>query len=249
VCAPFLQSLELNSGWTHSDGCCMSKPASKRKLAAIVTPRNYSGLLGGISALLESARRASARTVNAWMTATYWEIGRRIVEFEQGGEKRAGYGEELLARLADDLTKHLGRGFSRQNLQRFRQFYLAQPYEKICSTLLSKSSQIQKRAGISSKSPDSPSQPPKSTALSIRSTLSSNLEPRSRIRRTTSGKSSGLPFALDDLARAFPLPWSQYVLLIGRSRSPEAFAFCTGFNPERILQSESFFAREKARRS
>jgi hypothetical protein len=48
---------------------------------------------------------------NALMTATYWEVGRRIVEFEQGGEKRAGYGEELLARLADDLTARFGRGF------------------------------------------------------------------------------------------------------------------------------------------
>jgi predicted nuclease of restriction endonuclease-like (RecB) superfamily len=203
----------------------VTKSVLKRKSPAIVAPRDYSGLLGGISALLESARHASARAVNAFMTATYWEIGRRIVEFEQGGEKRAGYGEELLARLADDLTRHLGRGFSRQNLQRFRQFYLAQPYEKICSTLLSKFPDIQKRAADSRVSPDSPPRPAKSTALSIRSTLSSNLEPRSRIFQTPSGKSSGLPFALDDLARAFPLPWSQYVLLIGHSRSPEAFAF------------------------
>ena len=72
------------------------------------------------------------------MTATYWEIGRRIVEFEQGGEKRAEYGEGLMARLADDLTARFGRGFSRQNLQRFRLFYLSQPAEKICSTLSSK---------------------------------------------------------------------------------------------------------------
>jgi uncharacterized protein DUF1016 len=64
----------------------------------------YGGLIGGIAELLEIARRTAARTVNALMTATYWEIGRRIVEFEQGGEKRAEYGEGLLARLADDLT-------------------------------------------------------------------------------------------------------------------------------------------------
>jgi hypothetical protein len=65
---------------------------------------SYPGLVGSISELLEDARRASARTVNAFMTATYWEIGRRIVEFEQRGEKRAGYGEELLKRLAQDLS-------------------------------------------------------------------------------------------------------------------------------------------------
>jgi hypothetical protein len=45
----------------------------------------YGGLIGGIAELLEAARRTGARTINALMTATYWEIGRRIVEFEQGG--------------------------------------------------------------------------------------------------------------------------------------------------------------------
>ena len=59
--------------------------------------------MGDIGQLLEAARRSSARAVNAFMTATYWDIGRRIVEFEQGGEKRAGYGEEVLRRLAHDL--------------------------------------------------------------------------------------------------------------------------------------------------
>jgi DUF1016 N-terminal domain len=114
----------------------MKKPHQK---AISQTPfAEYGGLIGGIADLLEAARRTAARTVNALMTATYWEIGRRIVEFEQGGEKRAEYGEGLLARLADDLTARFGRGFSRQNLQRFRRFYLSQPAEKICSTLSSK---------------------------------------------------------------------------------------------------------------
>ena len=57
----------------------------------------YGFLVDRIAGLLESARRASARAVNAVMTVTYWEIGRRIVEFEQGGRKMAEYGEELLA--------------------------------------------------------------------------------------------------------------------------------------------------------
>jgi hypothetical protein len=47
------------------------------------------------------------------MTASYWESGRRIVEFEQGGEGRAKYGELLIARLAEDLTQRFGRRFSR----------------------------------------------------------------------------------------------------------------------------------------
>ena len=61
--------------------------------------------------LLDTARRASARTVNAIMTATYWELGRRIVELEQGGKGRADYGEELLKRMSADLTPRFGRGF------------------------------------------------------------------------------------------------------------------------------------------
>ena len=58
----------------------------------------------------------------AIMAATYWEIGRRIVEFEQRGEKRAKYGKALLERLSKDLTLRYGRGFARPNLIRFRQF-------------------------------------------------------------------------------------------------------------------------------
>jgi hypothetical protein len=50
---------------------------------------DYDGLLSGISELLELARRGTARAVNSILTATYWEIGRRIVEYEQGGKVRA----------------------------------------------------------------------------------------------------------------------------------------------------------------
>ena len=95
----------------------MKKTAAKRKAApaALPTP-DYSGLLGGISELLDAARRASVRTVNAFMTATYWEVGRRIVEFEQGGQRRAKYGKEVVERLALDLTARFGRGFGRRNV-------------------------------------------------------------------------------------------------------------------------------------
>lgn len=60
---------------------------------------DYSSLVGSTGELLEAAWRASARAVNALMTATYWEIGRRIVEFEQHGKQRAQYGERLLEKL------------------------------------------------------------------------------------------------------------------------------------------------------
>jgi predicted nuclease of restriction endonuclease-like (RecB) superfamily len=110
----------------------MKKPHQKTTLQ--IPSVEYGGLIGGIAELLEAARRTAARTVNALMTATYWEIGRRIVEFEQGGKKRAEYGEELLQRLAQDLTSRFGRGFSYPNVNKFRQFYLAFPAPGILST-------------------------------------------------------------------------------------------------------------------
>src|SRR5205814_792213 len=74
------------------------------------------------------------------MTATYWRIGRRIVESEQRGSVRAGYGEQLLNHLSADLNAKFGRGFSRQNLQSMRAFYLAYPPDQICQTPSGKSS-------------------------------------------------------------------------------------------------------------
>ena len=52
-------------------------------------PKGYDEVLAGISELLGRARHAAAQTVNAVLTATYWEVGRRIVEFEQRGQARA----------------------------------------------------------------------------------------------------------------------------------------------------------------
>ena len=117
----------------------MSKPVKKIKAPSPSPSGAYSGLVGGISELLEAARHASARTVNAFMTATYWDVGRRIVKFEQDGQKRADYGEVLLERLSKDLTAQHGRGFSRPNLIRFRQFYQAFPVLSIRSTVSNES--------------------------------------------------------------------------------------------------------------
>lgn len=91
------------------------------------TITGYDGLVSDLVELLAAARSASVRAVNAVMTATYWEIGRRIVEHEQGGARRAGYGEELLARLAEDLTRRFGRGFSARGLDKMRLFYRTWP--------------------------------------------------------------------------------------------------------------------------
>ncbi len=95
---------------------------------------HYDSILGDISNVIDTARRSAARSVNSIMTAAYWLVGRRIVESEQKGEKRAAYGEELLDRLSVDLGKRFGRGVSRQNLQQMRQFYLLYQPEEICQT-------------------------------------------------------------------------------------------------------------------
>jgi predicted nuclease of restriction endonuclease-like (RecB) superfamily len=96
---------------------------------------DYTSLVKNISSVLESARRASARNVNAILTATYWEIGRRIVEYEQSGSEKAEYGKQLLQNLSEDLRRTFGKGFSVDNLESMRLFYLAYPSDKISETV------------------------------------------------------------------------------------------------------------------
>jgi predicted nuclease of restriction endonuclease-like (RecB) superfamily len=98
---------------------------ARKKTAVTRSAPNYDAVLADVVGLVETARHASARTVNALITATYWRIGRRIVEQEQHGAKRAGYGEELIVRLSGDLQSRFGRGFGRANLFQMRAFYLA----------------------------------------------------------------------------------------------------------------------------
>ena len=95
----------------------------------------YEAVFGDVSKIIDAARESAVRSVNAAMTAAYWLIGRRIVEFEQSGEERAEYGAALIERLAEDLTGRFDRGFSRQNVQNMRLFYLSYPIEKIRQTL------------------------------------------------------------------------------------------------------------------
>jgi hypothetical protein len=86
------------------------------------TLSNYSGLLERVSELLKNARRATTRTIDSIMTVTYWEVGRRIVEFEQAGQNRAAYGGALLKRLSHDLVSRFGKGFGLSNLKLMKKF-------------------------------------------------------------------------------------------------------------------------------
>lgn len=88
-----------------------------------ITHSNYVDVHSGIINLIETSRYAAARHINSLMTASYWEIGRCIVEFEQLGKERALYGDALISRLSVDLTSRFGRGFSQRNLEQMRMFY------------------------------------------------------------------------------------------------------------------------------
>jgi len=111
---------------------------STRTPKATTLPAGYAGIHGGIVELLDAARQAAARSVNALMTVSYWEVGRRIVEAEQQGKRRAGYGEQLIERLSADLTVQFGRGFGVNNLENMRRFFLAYPRSEISQTVSGK---------------------------------------------------------------------------------------------------------------
>lgn len=111
----------------------MSKSSKKGSLVKRQSElAGYSTALVEIVELLEEARRVAARSVNVVMTASYWEIGRRIVEIEQKGQGRADYGKQVIDQLSQDLTARLGRGFGRRNLFQMRAFY--QAYSEIVQT-------------------------------------------------------------------------------------------------------------------
>ncbi|NVM89983.1 putative nuclease of restriction endonuclease-like (RecB) superfamily [Variovorax sp. SG517] len=84
-------------------------------------------LFSRVREILDAARARVVRTVNTTQVAANWLIGREIVEEEQRGQRRAGYGAKLLADLSTRLTAEFGRGYSADNLEAFRQFYLDYP--------------------------------------------------------------------------------------------------------------------------
>lgn len=151
-----------------------------------VEKATYAGLHREIAEVVASTRAAAARSVNALMTATYWEIGRRIVLFEQGGDERAAYGEAVIRRLGADLSQRFGRGFGWRNIAQMRAFYLAWPADRIVQTLSAQS-----------------------TAPKIVPTPSA----KSATRLSVAG-AEATPLELSTVAQAFPLPWSAYVRLL-----------------------------------
>lgn len=152
----------------------------------VIRAQNYSTLITDLASLIEQGRKTAVRYVNTALVATYWLIGRRIVEHEQKGKERAEYGEVLLDRLANDLISKFGKGFGRENLRLMRQFYLTYQYPQISQTASGKLL------------------PEKSQTASGELPLTeSNIQ---KIQ-TVSGIS-------ETLMRKFPLSWSHYCLLL-----------------------------------
>jgi predicted nuclease of restriction endonuclease-like (RecB) superfamily len=88
---------------------------------------NYSHLVDKISDRYTAGQRLAINAVNVHLLETYWQIGQYIVEFEQEGSVRAGYGKKLLETLSKDLSILHGKGFSLSNIKRMRQFYTLYP--------------------------------------------------------------------------------------------------------------------------
>lgn len=101
--------------------------------------KNISGMpdfVREIKQIIQEGRSAAYSAVNAAMIGTYWRVGKRIVEEEQGGKERAAYGKALIKTLARELTLEFGDGFSERYLAYFRKFYLTLPDISILQTRL-----------------------------------------------------------------------------------------------------------------
>jgi len=97
-----------------------------------LTKSPYQNLLNKISQRYIEGQTHAVLSVNESIIITNWNIGKYIVEYEQGGKQKAQYGAKLLENLSKDLILRHGRGFSRSNLNYMRLFYLLFP---ICETL------------------------------------------------------------------------------------------------------------------
>ncbi len=100
------------------------KPTAKRPSVAKPGADGLDPLIAEVRELIRSARRGVASVVDTFQVLTNLEIGRRIVEHEQKGEKRAAYGAEVLKELSARLTEEFGKGFSAVNLSYMKRFYL-----------------------------------------------------------------------------------------------------------------------------
>lgn len=172
----------------------MKKPPSKKKATAPAKtkPDSLTSLFTEVRQLIQSARRGVSTVVDTFQVMTNFEIGRRIVEHEQKGAKRAAYGAELLKELSARLTEEFGRGFSPVNLSHMRRFFLT--WQERAQIFQTASEKLDGNGIFQSLTE-------KSASSEIPQTSSGELVP-AQIRQTPSGKSP------------FTLSWSHYVALM-----------------------------------
>ena len=147
--------------------------------------------------LIEDARRKVASVANVALVYTYYEIGRMIVEDEQGGNRRAGYGEKLLEELSSKLTDRFGRGWSKENLMLMRRFFLE--YSNSVNTVYPIASGTKNEAG--NDAADSAS------ANSVNTVYKIGVDSKNEAEREA-------PDRIVRPADAFCLSWSHYLVLM-----------------------------------
>ena len=125
-CQRFCETeIKINEHIINHSVCCYSEIITMDKKTQITETGSHIDILAGkIEKLIQDARQHVVAAVNTAMVYTYYEIGRYIVEDEQGGENRAIYGQELLKGLSNRLTHRLGKGWSVENLTLMRKFFI-----------------------------------------------------------------------------------------------------------------------------
>lgn len=174
---------------------------TKRATVAKVKPDGLAPLIAEVRNLIQSARRGVASVVDTFQVLTNFEIGRRIMEHEQKGEKRAAYGTEMLKVLSARLTEEFGSGFSLTNLKLMRQLFV----------------EYRLRIGQTASDQSSQHHPIGQTA--------SGQWPSNRKQQAVSG--AVVPAQISEtLSRksSFTLSWSHYVELLG-IKDPEERSF------------------------
>lgn len=102
----------------------------------LINNNEINNIFDNIKELVISSRNKVYQTVNTEMLNLYWNIGKAIMEIQQG-DKRASYGDALLEKLSQKLTDEFGKGFSKRNLERMRKFYIYFPIATTVSSQLS----------------------------------------------------------------------------------------------------------------
>jgi len=175
-----------------------------------MTTKPDSRFFSQVAEMLLQAREHVARQVNSAMVLTYFEIGRMIVEEEQKGKERAGYGEELLKGLSEYLTKEFGRGYSMTNLHQMRTLYQVYSIPQTASEELGigESGKSQTVSGESSSILQTPSEELKEDKALIQQTVSAEFDeakgqtPSDQLRKS------------ETLSRKFTLSWSYYLIFM-----------------------------------